>query len=36
MELVHGCKKTIVCMTHISEYGNFKVVKECTLPLTGK
>ena len=35
-ELAMKTKKVIVTMAHCDKYGNSKVVKECTLPLTAK
>lgn len=36
MDIVHGAKKIVIIMDHVNKAGESKILKHCSLPLTGK
>ena len=36
MDLAAGAKNVMVCMTHVSPKGDYKIVNECSFPLTAR
>ncbi|WP_249871276.1 3-oxoacid CoA-transferase subunit B [Oceanobacillus saliphilus] len=36
MDIVHGAKKIVIIMDHVNKQGESKILKQCSLPLTGK